>query len=400
MDHFSERVLLVKHVQLAIKLSDEAGMSMIAKIVRSLRDAIHEGSLKQGDVLPPSRTLAKNLGTARGTVVAAYEQLIAEGYLEAKQGSGTVVHPDIAHFRELQLKTKSAQKLAKHDLPSARKSEPKHLRDERDPEQQLGDLTKRPAWRQSWRNASNSAELEYELPVQGSPRLLEEISEHLRVMRATHRDPQDILVTGGAREGLGLLLTALGTTIGKRIIIGIEAGGVQTLGAVAKQHGAEVVMLPVDQHGLLVDAIPNSLLDAVIVTPSYQYPQGEALPLRRRRQLIEWAKHNGAIIIEDDFDSELRFLRSPLPTLAALDNPETGVVATLGSFSSTLSLSVAAGFLILPNNIHTQILTVRNNLGCPVSPILQIALAELLASGELRRHVARLRRIRARADRY
>ncbi|HUH52616.1 MAG TPA: PLP-dependent aminotransferase family protein, partial [Microbacteriaceae bacterium] len=292
---------MVKQVELVIDLHDESGGSMSSKIVRSLRDSIDTKKLKSGDVLPPSRRLAKDLGVSRGTIVVAYEQLIAEGYLEARQGSGTVVNPSLSLFQPDEPK-KTVKQPTENDV------EPRPLRDERDPTQSLGDLTRRPAWKQAWRTAAVSPQLEYELPAQGSAWLQKEIAEHLRVMRATLRDAEDILITGGAREGLGLLLTALGTTRGRNLIIGVEEGGPSTLSAVASQHGAQIVLLPVDKQGLLVRALPNAFLDAVIVTPSYQHPEGAALPLERRHELIAWAKYNGTLIIEDDFDSELRFL--------------------------------------------------------------------------------------------
>src|SRR5690606_23370701 len=107
----------------------------------------------------------------------------------------------------------------------------------------------------------------------------------------------------------------------------------------------------------------------------------------RRQALIDWATHSGVTLIEDDFDTELRYIHAPLPTLAALDAPEDGVVATLGSFSATLSLTLSAGFLVLPQPLRTLVQRAREDLGCPVSPVLQVALRELLADGELRRHV-------------
>lgn len=400
---------LVKKVELNLEFSS-VGSSLSAKILQALRQQIHEGVLQPGDVLPSSRQLAAELKVARGTVVMAYEQLLAEGYLDAKQGSGTIVHPQLALFHSQNLRGSKVSAAAERagaeragvkrtDLEQASNNINKNslVHDTRAPEQTIGDLTKKAAWRQAWRLAAQSPALEYELPVTGAPELLYEIAEHLRTMRATVREPSELLITGGAREGLGLILTALGTTRGQKLLIGVEDGVPPTLSNVAKQHGAEIVALPVDEEGLLVEALPHALLDAVIVTPSYQQPKsqqprGLALPLNRRRELIKWAQKNGVLVIEDDFNSELRFLRSPLPTLAALDNPTNGVVATLGSFSATLSISLAAGFLVIPGVMRPHLLNVRKNLGCPVAPILQIALAELLASGELRRHVARLRR--------
>lgn len=377
---------MTSHIELAIALDRDAPGSIATKLVLALRQAIEHGGITPGDLLPPTRLLAERLGVSRGTVVAAYEQLVAEGYFTAGQGRGTRVNPEVAqlHGRAMHPAAKPVQ----NPLP------PPTPRGER----ALEDLSSRSAWRTAWRRAAASPKLGTQLPAQGDWELLGEIAEHLRTMRGTVRDASDILVTAGAREGLALMLTALGTTRGRRLNVGVESGGPDTLGRLALRHGAQVVTLEADSDGLIVSDLPHALLDLVIVTPSYQYPQGQTMPLDRRQALLAWAMRSGVVIVEDDYDSELRYLHAPLPTLAALDDPLNGVVATLGSFSSTLSLSLAAGFLVLPRNLRDIVLPVRNELGNPVSPVLQFALTELLADGELRRHVARLRRARARAS--
>lgn len=247
-----------------------------------------------------------------------------------------------------------------------------------------------PAWRAAWRSAAAKAHLE--APDLGDPRLREEIAEHLRRMRGTTRPPEDIIVTAGAREGLSLLLSALGTDRGRTLTVGVEDPGYPSLRRVAVRHGAQIVALPVDAEGLVTEQLPDATLDAVLVTPSHQYPLGGSLPLTRRRELLDWAGRTGAVIIEDDYDSELRHSGSPLPTLAALDDRVSGSVALLGTFSKTVSQALSAGFLLIPENLRGSIEPARHDLGGPVSAVVQAALAEYLASGELRRHTARMRR--------
>ncbi|MCB1274259.1 MAG: PLP-dependent aminotransferase family protein, partial [Leucobacter sp.] len=231
-----------------------------------------------------------------------------------------------------------------------------------------------------------------EAPALGDPALREEIAEHLRRMRGTARAAADVLVTAGTREGLGLLLTALGTTEGRRLTVGVEDPGYPSLRRIATRHGAQIVALPVDADGLDTSALPDGLLDAVIVTPSHQYPLGGSLPIARRRELLDWARRTGALIIEDDYDSELRHLGSPLPTLAALDDPGDGSVVLLGTFSKTVSPALSAGFLLAPGRLRGVIEPVRADLGGAVPAVVQTALAAYLRSGELRRHTARMRR--------
>jgi GntR family transcriptional regulator/MocR family aminotransferase len=211
-------------------------------------------------------------------------------------------------------------------------------------------------------------------------------------MRGTTRPADDIIVTAGAREGLSLLLSALGTTHGRALTVGVEDPGYPSLRRVAARHGARIVSLPVDAEGLVTEGLPVDVLDAVLVTPSHQYPLGGSLPLSRRRELLDWAGRTGAVIIEDDYDSELRHTGSPLPTLAALDDRAAGSVALLGTFSKTVSQALSAGFLLIPENLRRIVEPARRDLGGPVSAVVQSALAEYLASGELRRHTARMRR--------
>ncbi|MBN9613294.1 MAG: aminotransferase class I/II-fold pyridoxal phosphate-dependent enzyme, partial [Actinobacteria bacterium] len=134
------------------------------------------------------------------------------------------------------------------------------------------------------------------------------------------------------------------------------------------------------------------LLDVVIVTPSHQYPLGGSLPLARRRQLLDWAARTGVVIVEDDYDSELRHTGSPLPALAALDDPANGSVVLLGTFSKTVSQALSAGFLLAPAGLRALIEPVRRDIGGPVPAVVQTALASYLGSGALRRHTARMRR--------
>jgi GntR family transcriptional regulator/MocR family aminotransferase len=218
-------------------------------------------------------------------------------------------------------------------------------------------------------------------------------------MRGTARSARDVLVTAGTRDGLGLLLTALGTTHGHQLTVGVEDPGLPSLRGVVARYGARVIGLPTDAEGLETSKLPEGLLDAVIVTPSHQYPLGGSLALTRRRELLAWAARTGVVIVEDDFDSELRYSGSPLPTLAALDDPRDGVVVLLGTFSRTIAPGISAGYLLAPERLRALIEPIRAELGGPVSTIVQEALARYLASGELRRHTARmLRRYAARRD--
>lgn len=394
-----------------------AGTPLPVQLAAALREAIDAATLRSGEQVPATRQLASRLGVARGVVVAAYEQLIAEGYLRAEHGRGTLVNPDLEGLRASGVAGLRPGRGGENDGTSALggseaagsravsgggSARPTLPADDgvADPEPApraplapgtpLTDAIERPAWRAAWRSAL--ARADRPSPPLGDARLRREIAEHLRLTRGTARPAADVIVTAGAREGLGLLLTALGAARGSGPVVGVEDPGYPSLRSAAARYGARIVPLPVDADGLQTGALPSGVLDAVIVTPSHQYPVGGSLPLPRRRELLAWAARTGVIVVEDDYDSELRHIGSPLPALAALDDPRSGAVVTLGTFSSTITPALAAGFLLAPENLRALLESVRRDLGSPVSSVVQLALGDYLASGELRRNIARMRR--------
>lgn len=387
-----------------VHLDRTTDVPLPVQIAQALREAIDAAVLRPGEGVPATRDFARRLGVARGVVVAAYEQLIAEGYLAATRGRGTHVNPALTATQLLAA--------ARHPSPSSpsasssqaplvapRRSAPGSQNDPGPlaPGRPITDAVDTAAWRSAWRSAAAHAHLA--APELGDERLREEIADHLRRMRGTARDAEDVLVTAGTRDGLGLLLTALGTTRGHGLVVGVEDPGLPSLRGVAARYGAEVVALPADTEGLDTQRLPEGVLDVIIVTPSHQYPLGGSLPLTRRRELIAWAARTGVVVVEDDFDSELRYTGSPLPTLAALDDPVSGVVVLLGTFSRTVAPGLSAGYLLAPAGLRSLLEPIRHELGGPVSTIVQEALAQYLSSGALRRHTAKmLRRYAVRRD--
>ena len=390
-----------------VTLDRGAGVPLPVQLASALREAIDDATLRPGEAVPATRDLSRRLGIARGVVVAAYEQLIAEGYLAAARGRGTLVNPALGAGTP---RGSAAAEPALTGPAEASQSGPDpDPSPDPDPAPWLGvsgvlapgvpitDAVAGPAWRAAWREAAGR--LGSVAPALGDPELRSEIAEHLRRMRATARSAADVLVTAGTRDGLGLLLTALGGTRGRELVVGVEDPGLPSLRGAAARYGARIVALPADAQGLDTARLPDGVLDVVIVTPSHQYPLGGTLPLPRRRELLAWARRTGVIIVEDDFDSELRYSGSPLPTLAALDDQAAGSVVLLGTFSRTVSPALSAGYLLAPAGLRGLIEPVRAELGGPVSSVVQSALARYLASGELRRHTARmLRRYAARRD--
>ena len=348
------------------------------QLADGLRAAIGEGVVAPGELVPASRALAARLGVSRGTVVAAYDQLLAEGYLVGRVGHGTRVNPAL---RDVHPPSESRPATGRTD------SAPSPVIDLRPGRPWTADVVNT-AWRSAWRKAA--ARPLAAIPAAGLPELRGELADHLRRMRGVRRAPDHILVTAGARDGLGLLLA----TLGAGGCVGVEDPGYPSLRRVPPRLGWSVQSLPTDEDGLVVEDLPTGT-DApqvVVVTPSHQYPLGGSLPVARRQALLDWARGEGVVVVEDDYDSELRYTSAPLPALAALDDPDDGCVVTLGTFSKTLGPGLGVGFLVAPDRLVADLRRARSDLGQPVSQVAQWALAEYLASGELRRHTQRMRR--------
>jgi GntR family transcriptional regulator/MocR family aminotransferase len=311
-------------------------------------------------------------------VVAAYDQLLAEGYLLGRVGHGTVVNPALREVHP----PSTARPPAQQPAPTRTR-----LIDLRPGQPWTADVVNA-GWRSAWRRAAERPLTA--LPAAGLPELRAEIADHLRRMRGVRRAADHVLVTAGARDGLGLLLAMLGA--GQTV--GVEDPGYPSLRRVPPRLGSTVLPLATDDAGLVCDDLPTGSRapDVVVVTPSHQYPLGGSLPIARRQALLDWARRERVVIVEDDYDSELRYTSAPLPALAALDDPDDGCVVTLGTFTKTLGPGLGVGFLLAPDRLVEELRRTRTDLGQPVSQVAQWAMADYLASGELRRHTQRMRR--------
>ena len=244
------------------------------------------------------------------------------------------------------------------------------------------------AWRRAWRHAGTQP-----VPAQPDPRgrgdLREALTGYLRRSRGVCATADQILVTRGVSAGLGLVASAL-LRPGDRV--GVEEPGYQAARAVFASRGARLVPCRVDGDGLVVDELPAGLR-LVYTTPAHQYPLGGRLPVPRRQALAAWARVTGALILEDDYDGEFRYDVAPLPTLFGLD-PD--VVIYLGTTSKTLTPALGAGWLAARPDLIPVLTAAAAELGERVSAPVQHAVTELLAGGELERHVRRMRHEYAR----
>ncbi|WP_430646890.1 PLP-dependent aminotransferase family protein [Agromyces sp. GXS1127] len=378
------------------------------QLVEGLRRGILSGLLRTGDPLPSTRSLAAELGVARSSVVAAYDQLAGEGYLEVRQGAPTRVAPLAAPpggrpdppvaavtAGEASAAPSTAVRADGDGVrEAARTGTDAAAVDLRPGRPSTARLDER-SWRAAWRTAARDAVPDDTPPDFGSPRLRAEIAEHLRHARGVTCSPDDVIVTAGTSDAIALLASALRILVGGTPRVAVEHPGYPSARRVLERRGAlETVPVPVDRDGIEVAALRGILPapHAVLVTPSHQYPLGGRLPVATRLELLEWAEASGALVLEDDYDSEFRHVGPPLPALASLDR--SGRAVLVGSFSKVLTPWLRLGYLVLPANpaLRAAVAAVRADETCPVPGIAQAAMAELLANGAVRRHIAAARR--------
>jgi GntR family transcriptional regulator / MocR family aminotransferase len=353
-----------------------------AALETALRAAIREQRLGAGQRLPSSRTLADDLGIARGTVVEAYAQLEAEGYLTARPGAGTwVADVDDSEARP-------NQQAAPPDRAPRFSFNPG-----------LPDLAAFP--RAAWTNAlrlalrdAPASSLGYGDP-RGRPELRQALAAYLARARGTVADPELIVVCAGFVHGLSLVSRVLHAQGVRRIAM--EDPGLWWHRDVASAAGLRVVPLPVDEYGARTDLVGDSDAGAIVLAPAHQFPRGAVLHPERRTAATAWARAAAGLVIEDDYDAELRYDRQPVGALQALDPDH---VAFVGTTSKTLAPGLRLGWLLLPHTLLEPVVALRLMEDVHVPAPEQLAFSQLLVSGGFERHVRRMRtRYRARRDR-
>jgi GntR family transcriptional regulator/MocR family aminotransferase len=364
--------------ELLLALERRAAVPLHEQLELELRDQVRSGRLAPGSRLPSSRSLARDLGLSRGVVLEAYAQLVAEGYLTASQGAPTRVSTMSSAERPPLAATSLAPRYAHHFDPG------------------LPDLVgfPRQLWLRSLRAVLRDAPFEKldQADPRGLPELRNALMEYLGRVRGAAPEPEHTLVCGGFTQAFAALCRVLRDRGVERIAV--EDPGWPRARLIAERAGLTPIGIPVDDHGISVTELAESGCETVVVTPAHQFPTGVVLSSERRAELLEWAEEWDSLIVEDDFDAELRFDRGAVGALQGLA-PER--VAYIGSASKRLAPALALGWVLSPSWL-TGALTYEKALTDAGAPGLeQLALADFMARGELDRHVRRMRlRYRAR----
>ncbi|GLZ60793.1 MULTISPECIES: MocR-like pyridoxine biosynthesis transcription factor PdxR [Micromonospora] len=365
---------------LLIHVDRSAAEPLHRQIAASIRGGIRAGRLRLGTSLPPTRTVAADLGVARGVVVEAYQQLVAEGYLTSRAGGYTRVAVEPA------------------PPPAGRSGEDR-------PAAQIDfgygrtDVSSFPraAWLRSVRTVLTTTPNERfaYLDGRGVPELHAALTDYLNRVRGTSARPENVVICSGYGQGVALTLQVLAARGARRLAVE-DPSADDDARLVAAVAGLDVIGVPVGPDGLLVEELEHTDADVVVLTPSHQWPTGGVLSAAARARVIGWAQRRGAVVIEDDYDAEYRYDRAPVGAMQGLA-PDT--VVYCGTASKTLAPGLRLGWLLAPAHLVDEIAAakVRADRGSPV--IDQLTFADFLTRGEFDRHLRRMRPVyRRRRD--
>jgi GntR family transcriptional regulator/MocR family aminotransferase len=372
--------------ELAIELDRDGGDALHRQIEVSIRERIRSGALPAGIALPPTRALAVQLGVTRGVVVEAYAQLVAEGYLTSRGGGYTHVSPAAT----------VAPPTTAPPAPPTRSRAPVPTVDFGYGRANLAAFP-RTAWLRSVRRVLTETpdeRLGY-LDGRGAIELRTELAAYLNRVRGTNATAETIVITNGYAQAVSLLLGVLAAE-GAATVAVEDPSASDDARPIADALGMKVVGVPVGDDGVRVDALAGLDADALILTPSHQWPTGGVLSPGARAEVLAWSQRTGALVVEDDYDAEYRYDRAPIGAIQGLD-PDR--VAYAGTASKTLAPGFRLGWIVLPPRLvepfaEAKLLADRG------SPILdQLTFADFLSRGEFDRHLRRMRPIyRSRRD--
>jgi GntR family transcriptional regulator/MocR family aminotransferase len=346
-----------------VQLTRRGGAPLSEQLERALRNAIRDGRLRAGARLPSSRGLAAELGVSRGVVTSAYDQLVAEGYLQTRQGAPVLV----AHGVRAQPRPPATPSLARkfaYDFSPG-----------------LPDLAgfPRDRWLRSVRSAWQDSALDAvgHGDPRGVPEVREALADYLGRVRGAAADPEHLLICTGFRQGLSITCRWLAANGIEQVAL--EDPGWHAQRLIVEEAGLTVIPIPVDDEGIVVELLDRSSADAVVVTPAHQFPTGAVLSARRRATLIEWAERGDRLIIEDDYDAELCHER-----VGALQGLASDRVLYMGSASNRLTPGMRLGWMLPPSWLSWAVISAKaiEDAGSEIAG--QLALADFITPGRAR----------------
>lgn len=372
------------------------------QLYRALRASILEGRLAAGERLPSTRALGREVGVSRNTVLLACEQLVSEGYAEARERSGTFVAqslpargarataPDASPSAPTPQLSEMAQRLGEIVAPGRASWSPFHELlpyDFRYGEPSYGDLPLETWTRLLGRRARKLSvrRLAYQAPG-GAPELREALAGYLARARGVVCEPDRIVIVHGSQQAIDLA-TRLLVDPGATAVL--EEPHYTGFSLCLRAAGAKLVYVPVDEHGLRVEELAGVDARLACVTPSHQYPTGAVLSLPRRMALLDWAERRDAYVLEDDYDGEFRFDGNPIECLQALDRG--GRVVYVGTASKLLFPALRIGWMVVPPALAPHVVNAKALCDTGTPSLEQLALADFVAEGHLERHARRAR---------
>ncbi|RDW20303.1 GntR family transcriptional regulator [Oceanobacillus arenosus] len=365
---------------LACDLNRNSDVPLYEQLYRYIKQEIAEGRLAYNAKLPSKRRLSEYLKISQNTVETAYEQLIAEGYIEgvARKGYFVLAYEDLEYVQTTDTISKQQHE---NDEAFTYNFHPSRIDTESFP------FAK---WRKYAKNAIDLENHRLLLlgDMQGEYELRQEIAHYLYHARGVRCTPDEIII--GA--GIEILLQQLVLLFGNETIYGVEDPGYHVISQILKSHPNKVFPLEVDEEGVKVEQIEKSAIDIVYATPSHHFPYGSVLSVNRRVKLLNWALGaDNRYIIEDDYDSEFRYSGKTIPSLQSMDKAEK--VIYLGSFSKSLIPSLRISYMVLPNRLLQNYKEKLSFNNCSVSRIDQHILSTFMKEGDFERHLNRMRKI-------
>jgi len=366
---------------------DRATGDLEGQLYRRMRERILDGTISAGQSLPSSRALALTLGVARSTVVQAYERLKADGYLLAQTGSSTRVAEVGTAPLPATPRPASGLSVPASELPLSKLFEPG-----------IPDLTDFPhaSWGRYLGARARSLRI-HDLgygDADGIRELQEAILDHVAQTRGVVARPEQVMIVPSTRAAISLLSSVLlrpGEANGS--VAWMEEPGYPTAQALLRAAGAEIVPVPCDEAGIDVAKAGGPPPRLIYVTPSHQYPTGVTMSLQRRLALLEVAQASGAVVIEDDYDSEFQYGSRPIAALQGIDR--NGIVAYLGTFSKIFAPGVRVAYAIVPLRLLQEVSAALQLRGAVVPIHIQAALADFIRDGRLRGYIRKMKTLYA-----